>query len=168
MTSLKSIETKLNDIFKGLPAMPDSGKESLVKAWPYIALIFGILQLIAAWSLWRLTSYAERLSNLVALYTATNPLSSYDKTIIYLGVIMLVVDAVILLMAYPHLVTRSRKGWDLLFLAALVNVGGGVVQIFINGRGFGSFIFGLLGSAVGFYLLFQVRAKYSKGSAASS
>lgn len=160
MTSLKSIETKLNDVFKGLPPLPNNGKESLVKAWPWIALIFGVLQLLAAYSLWRLASFVERLNSWVTYYTATSPLSATDKAIIYLGVVVLLVDAVILLMAYPHLKTRNRRGWDLLFLGALINVVYGVVQIFINDRGIGSFIFSLLGSAIGFYLLFQVRDKY--------
>lgn len=160
MSSLKNVESKLNDLFKGLPALPENGKESLVKAWPWIALIFGILQLMAAWSLWRLTSYVSRLNDLAAFYTTVSPLSAADKTIIYIGVIALVVEAVILLMAYPHLKTRSSKGWDLLFLGSLINVAYAVLQIFISQRGFGSFLFSLLGSAVGFYLLFQVKPKY--------
>lgn len=162
MTSLKSIETKLQDVFKGLPPLPNNAKESLVKAWPWIALVFGILQLLAAYSLWRLTSFVERLNTLVTYYTAASPLSATDKMVIYLGVIVLLVDAVILLMAYPHLKTRNRRGWDLLFLGALINVAYGVVQIFISGRGVGSFVFSLIGSTVGFYLLFQVQDKYKK------
>ncbi len=161
MTSVKTIETKLNDLFKGLPSMPENGKEALAKAWPWIALIFGVLQLLAAWSLWRLTSYVDRLNTtLVALYTATSPLSAFDKMVIYAGVVALLVEGVILLMAYPHLKTRSSKGWNLLFLGSLVNVAYAVVQIFISQRGFGGFLFSLLGSAVGFYLLFQVKSKY--------
>lgn len=162
MTSLQTIESRLQKLFKDLPPLPANAKESLVKAWPWIALVFGILQLLAAYSLWRLTSFVERLNSLITYYTAASPLSATDKMIIYLGVIVLLVDAVILLMAYPHLKTRSRRGWDLLFLGALINVAYGVVQIFISGRGVGSFIFSLIGSAVGFYLLFQVQDKYKK------
>ncbi len=170
MFTLKTVETKLNDVFKGLPSVSENGKESLVKAWPWIALIFGLLQLLAAWGLWSLIRSAQKLVDLAntlsAYYTTAKPtgLSTMNKMAIYLGIIMLVVDGIILLMAYPHLKTRSRKGWDLLFIGALLNVIYSVVELFINGRGFASFIFSLLGSAVGFYLLFQVRDKYKDSS----
>ncbi len=162
MTSLKSVEVKLQKAFKDLPPLPANAKESLVKAWPWIALVFGVLQLMAAYSLWRLTSYVERLNTLITYYTAASPMSTTDKMVIYLGVIVLLADAIILLNAYPHLKTRSRRGWDLLFLGALINVAYGFVQIFISGRGIGSFVFSLIGSAIGFYLLFQVQDKYKK------
>ncbi|MBI3624174.1 hypothetical protein HY218_00925 [Candidatus Saccharibacteria bacterium] len=140
--------------------MPENAKETLVKAWPWIALVFGVLQLLAAWGLWQLTRFVESLNNLV-LYTAAKPITGFDKTLIYLGVLVLVVDGIILLLAYPHLKLRNHKGWELLFLGALLNVVYGVVELFINGRGIGSFVFSLIGSAVGFYLLFQVRDKYN-------
>jgi hypothetical protein len=160
MSSLKSIEAKLSEVFKALPPLPYNAKESLVKAWPWIALIFGALQLLAAYSLWRLANVVERLDTLVTYYTAASPLSSGDKMVIYVASIVLLIDGVILLMAYPHLKTKHRRGWDLLFLASLVNVVYAVVQIFITARGIGSFILSLIGSAIGFYLLFQVRDKY--------
>jgi hypothetical protein len=68
-------------------------------------------------------------------------------------------------MAYPALVKRERRGWDLLFLGSLLNVLYSVVTIFINGRGMGSFLSGLIGSALAFYLLFQVREKYGRTAA---
>ncbi len=157
MVTVKTIETKLDNLFKGLPNLSDKSKEALAKAWPWIALVFGILQLFAAYGLSRLTSV---VSTYATIYAVAQPLSSLDKLIIYLGVLVLIVDGVILLMAYPHLKTRSRRGWDLLFLGSLVNVAYSVVELFISDRGFGSFIFSLIGSAVGFYLLFQVRDKY--------
>lgn len=169
MGTLKTLETKLEDMFKGLPPLPASSKETLAKVWPWLALIFGVLQLAAAWALWGLIRASDRLidyANEFSYYTGQRlgP-SSIDKTMVYLGVIVLVADAVILLMAYPALAKRQRKGWDLLFLGALLNVVYSIVAIFIDGRGVGSFIFSLLGSAVGFYLLFQVREKFSSKTA---
>lgn len=164
MGTVKSLETKLEGVFKGLPPLSASAKESLAKAWPWLALIFGVLQLAAAWALWGLIRASDVLidyANEFSYYTGQRlGYSSMDKTMVYLGVIVLVVDAVILLMAYPALAKRQRKGWDLLFLGALLNVVYSVLTIFIDGRGMGSFIFSLLGSAVGFYLLFQVREKF--------
>lgn len=87
--------------------------------------------------------------------------TSFDKTIIYIGVIMLAIDAVILLLAFPKLQKRQKSGWDLLFLGALINLAYGVVQMFTYQRGVGSFIGSLIGSAIAFYLLFQVREKFN-------
>lgn len=167
MAALQNAEQKLGDLFKGLPPLSKNAKEALANAWPWIALVFGVLQLAAAYWLWKLTQYTSAFNDLAnslsTYYTGESVgLSSMDKTIIYLGIAVLVVDAVILLMAYPHLKTRTRRGWDLLFLGSIINVLYSLVSLFIDGRGFGSFLFGLIGSAVGFYLLFQVRELYAR------
>ena len=165
MVLTKKLETTIGGLFKGAPAMPENAKKSLVDAWPWIALVFGVLQLVAAWALWGVVRFAERLSDvtnsLSVYYTGRSAgLSSTDKMVIYLALLVLVADAVILLMAYPELKKKSKKGWDLLFLGSLVNLVYAVVSVFIHDRGVSSFIFSLIGSAVGFYLLFQVKDKY--------
>ena len=165
MGATKQLEESIGKIFKDLPQLPESSKEGLAKVWPWLALIGGVLQLLAALALWRLASWADRvtdLANTLSTYYAgynVGP-TSFEKTVIYLGVALLAVEAVILLMAFPKLQKRQRSGWDLLFLAGLLNLVYGVAQIFTFQRGFGSFIMSLLGSAVVFYLLFQVREKF--------
>lgn len=166
MSSLKKLETSIGDLFKGLPQLPNSSKESLANVWPWLALIGGVIQLWAAWALYQLTSYANRFNDLAdslsMYYTGRSVgLTSSDKMVIYLGIVVLLVDAVILIMAFPHLQKRNKKGWDLLFLGSLLNLVYAVLQIFTYNRGFGSFIGSLIGSAIGFYLLFQVREKFS-------
>jgi hypothetical protein len=161
MGVVKKIESKLAEVFKGTPNLSDSSRETLVGAWPWIALVFGVLQLLAAWALWNLLRFADTVVNYSSFYVEyPSTVSSSDRVIIYLGIVVLLVDAAILLMAYPELKKRVRRGWDLLFLGALINLAYSVLSLFIHGRGFGSFIFSLVGSAIGFYLLFQVRGKY--------
>lgn len=170
MSSINKIENSMSEVFKGLPPLPESTKEALAKLWPWLALVGGVLQGLAALALWKLANWADRitdLNNSLSVYYgnyATGP-TSFDKTVIYVGVAVLLVDAVILLMAFPHLQKRNRKGWDLLFLGSLLNLVYAVLQIFTYDRGFGSFIMGVIGSAIGFYLLFQVREKFSKKAA---
>ncbi|MCE7936842.1 hypothetical protein DYH10_03615 [Candidatus Saccharibacteria bacterium CPR2] len=175
MSALKGLEDKLAEAFKGFPQLPKNAKEGLVNFFPWLALIFGVLQLVAAWSLWGLTRISSRWLDVTNdYYKAVTGrdygigLSSTDKMIIYIGLIVLVVDAVILLMAYPHLKTRARRGWELLFLGSVINVVYSVVTIFIDGRGIGSFLLSLIGSAVGFYLLYQVRDYYGKKATATN
>jgi hypothetical protein len=170
MSSLKTVETKLEGMFKGAPALPADAKDWLVKAWPWLALVFGVLQLAAAWGLYRLTTYTNELTVYInqvsrSLGGQDVGLTSTDKTIIYVGIAVLLVDAVILLMAYPHLVKRARRGWDLLFLGSLLNVVYSLVSVFIDGRGFSNLLFSLVGSAIGFYLLFQIKDRYKTHAA---
>lgn len=167
MGALQTAEKQLRGLFKGMPPLPKQSKDGLVKAWPIIAIVFGVLQVAAAYWLFQATrvveAYNELVNSLSAYYTGSEVgLSSMDRTVMYLGVALLLVDGVILLMAYPHLQKRTRRGWDLLFLAALINAVYAVVSAFMAQRGgAGSLLFGLLSSAAGFYLLFQVKDHYA-------
>lgn len=174
MDSLRKVENSMADLFKGLPSLSNETKETIAKIWPWLALIGGVVQLLAAWGLWRLANLANQLTDVANIYStyvtgySVGP-SAFDKTLLYAGILMLVVDAVILLMAFPLLQKRASKGWHLLFLASLINVGYAVVQLFTYNQGIGSFIMSLIGSALAFYLLFQVREKFSgKHSSAPS
>lgn len=169
MTAIQSLEKKLADVFKGAPKLSDNVKETLVRVWPYIALVAGLVQLIVALSLYNVTRVvvgpALDYVNQIFVSTSGRVLgpTGFDKTLIYLAILTLLVDAVIMLMAYPKLQQRSKKGWDLLFLAAVINVGYAVLALFLYSGGVFNFIGSLIGSAVGFYLLYQVREKYSGG-----
>lgn len=165
MGTIKQLETKIGGLFKSAPPLPESSKKSLVNAWPWIALVFGMLQVLSALGLWGIISTANKavdIANTYAIYYTGQSvaLSGADKTAIYLAVILLVVNAVVLLKAYPELKKRTIKGWDLLFLSLLINLAYSVTTVFIDGRGISSFIFSLAASVAGFYLLFQVKDKY--------
>ena len=161
MELVKKAETALADVYKGAPKLSEKTREILVKIWPILALIFGILQLFAAVSLWNLVrSVTKAVTYYGVVLNTSVGYSGKDKFFLYLGLIFLVVDAVLLLMAYPKLKNRQKKGWDLIFLGSLLNVAYSIVNLFISGRGFGDFLLSLIGSAIGFYLVFQVRDKY--------
>ena len=79
---------------------------------------------------------------------------------VWLGLVVLAIEGVLFLMAYSGTRTRSKRGWDLMFFALLVNLVYGVLVIFTDYGGVGSFIGYLIGSVVGLWLLFQIRDKY--------
>jgi uncharacterized membrane protein YvlD (DUF360 family) len=170
MKELKKLEVSLGKVFAGFPNISNQARESVAKALPIIALVFGIFQLAAAYWVFKLANVVNQVDNLLRSYSVLNGsnvgLSGSDKTLIYLGALVLLVDAVILLMAYKPLSERKRKGWELLFLGSLLNVAYSVVSLFITGRGFGSFLAGLIGSGLGFWILFQVNGKYGGKQAA--
>lgn len=160
---LKKVELSLAPLFKNMPAIPKNGKEGLVKSWPIIALVFGVLQLIAAYGLWRIghrtnefVDYVNQLAPNYGLSTVNHLGFTY-----WLGLLVLVADGAILLLAYSGLKARHKSGWDLLFLGALVNLAYGLVMVFDdNYGGFGRLVSSLIGSFIGLYLLFQVRDAY--------
>ena len=168
-TVLNQIEKTLEPIFDSLPPLPKGAKDWFAKAWPILAIIFGVLQLLAAWSLWHvghlvnaLVTYTNTLSRIYGTGVTVNHLGFFY----WLALVVLVIDAVILLLAYPGLKARTMAGWRLLFLGAVVNVVYGVFTAFDSAYGgISKLIFTLIGSAIAFYLLFQVRSYYLAKSA---
>ena len=162
---LDKAENSLAGLFKGAPKLSDSSKETLVKLWPWLALIGGVLQLLAAWWLYRWANAADDLldsANEFYRSIGASPILEERLTVwVWVGLAVLLVQGVLLLMAYPKPKNRQRAGWDLLFLVGLINVVYAVVSLFIEGRGgFFSLIWNLLISAVVFWLLFAIRDKY--------
>ena len=173
MSALESLEKSLDNLFvKNAPALPKGGKDFLVQVLPWLNLIFGVLSLWSALVLWRwahaadsLVDYANRLS---AAYggpaVATNRLS----VTVWLALVVLVVEGLLMIAAFPGTRERKKSGWNYVFYASLVNVAYAVVILFTDYGGVGSFIWSLLVSAIGLYLLFQIRSAYKGVAVASS
>ncbi|HSE29751.1 MAG TPA: hypothetical protein VLA77_04170 [Candidatus Saccharimonadales bacterium] len=167
---MNQIEEKLNDLFtKTVTAkLPDSGKSILVKAMPWLALVGGVLSLLGAWGLFQLATFANQWTNVA------NELSTsygYGVTtqnvswLIWVSLVVIVVEAVMLLAAFSPLKNHKKLGWDLVYWTSLINVVYAVLYIFVDFNFF-SLLFSLLASAIGLYLLFQIRSYYLGGSAA--
>ncbi len=166
MERIAKIEKKLGEVFKDLPALSKPTKKTLADAWPWIALVLGVLQVAAAWALWRLMDVAQPFidyANTISQYYGGESIgySSFDKFVIYLAIASLLVQAAIMFMAFKPLQAKVKRGWDLMFLAALLNVVYAVISIFIDGRGLGGFVMQLVGTSIGFYFLFQIRELYT-------
>ncbi len=171
MQQVKKLEATMGGWFKVAPALPKNVKETLATIWPWVALVFGVLQLAAAWALWDLMNRAQPYLDLVneySQYFAGTDIgySSFEKMIIYGAVVIAVIQGVILLMAFSPLKQRLQKGWDLMFLSALVGIGYSIVTLFVDGRGVGTFLFNMVIVGVVLYLLFQLKDLYKGKSAA--
>jgi len=132
----------LDDIFKKFPPLPANARETLFKIAPYLALIFGILGILAA------------LSGL-GLLTAFAPLAVMGGTkgygIAYVSAIGLAISSVMMLIAYPGLKAGKIGGWNLLFYSEIVNIVASVLSISIGS---------MITAVIAFYILFQIKAKY--------
>ena len=165
MSQLTALETKLGDLYKSAPALPKDTKKTIVEWWPVVALVLGVVQLWAAYALWHLYSISNRFIDYAnSFYTYTGQHVGYsgsDKIVIFAGVLVVALSGVLMLMAYGPLKAHAKRGWDLLFLGVMLSVVYAVINIFIDGRGLGSFISNLIGVAIGLYFLYQIRDAYT-------
>jgi hypothetical protein len=173
MSALQPLETVLNDLFvKKAPPLPPNGKKALVEYLPWINLVLGLLALYTVYVLWHWAHLANSLVNyansLSAVYggptVATNRLSLG----IWIGLVVLAIEALLYIAAFPATRARKKSGWDLMFYALLVNIVYGIVITFSSYGGGGNLIGSLIGSAIGLYLLFQIRASYLKAPSAAA
>lgn len=160
------LETKLNQVFeKNAPKLPESGKKALVEWAPWVALAAGILTWVAAYGLWTWAHVASGLlsyiNSVCTVYGDSNCSSPTDNMTlwVWLGVIFLAVEGALYLLAFPGLRDRKKTGWNYLYWGALVGLIYTVISLF-TGYGIMNVVVSLLGSAVGLWLLFQVRGMY--------
>lgn len=159
MDALHKLEDQLAPLFKDLPEIPKGFKEFLVQYWPIIALVVGALQLLAAIGL--LGSVAATSMFLTtAGYAAGVAYTGINLFAAYIGIALLLINAIIFFLAFSPLTKKAKKGWDLLFLSTIINLVYGASQVFIGYSGFSSLIGSLVGTAIGLYLLFQIRSYY--------
>ena len=160
-----ALEKWLEDVNKKLPQIPARGKEVLAKITPWLALIGGILTLLGSWSFWQTGQYMDQYTNVLNQWSTVTGQALTTPTLgltWYLLLVVMVVEAVVLLVAFPRLKDGKRSGWKLLFYLAILSLVLGILYIFTPGYGGGSFIGTLIGSAIGFYLLMQIRPHFTK------
>jgi hypothetical protein len=156
MSAFTSLENKLDEIFvKKAPPLSSNAKRAIVAYLPYINLALGVLILLVAWGLYDAAHTVD--------YLIGSPVTVSHLTFtVWLAISVLVVEAVIFIAAFPASKARKKSGWDLIFYAFLINVAYGIVVVFTDFGGMGRLIGSLIGSAIGFYFLFQIRGNYKK------
>jgi hypothetical protein len=176
-TALGNLETKLNDVFvKSTPKLPEDAKKTLVRALPVISAVLGVLSLWGAYGLWHwahLTENAVRyvndLCNAYSVAGCGGATGASRFTIwLWASIILIGVEGVLYLLAFPGLRDHKKQGWNYLFYGALLNLAYAVVSLFTNYNSVGNFVGALIGSAIGFYLLFQLRSAYTGAKTPSS
>ncbi len=165
--NVSALEKWLEGINKQLPQIPKKGQDVIAQLAPWLALAGGIFSLIGTWGFWQAGHAVNRLvdwsNNLSRIYGTGEVISTPSLGFTwYLSLVLLLVQAALLLAAFPKLREGKKSGWDLLFYDSLLGVLIGLVYIFTPGYGFFSFIGYLIGAAISFYLLFQVRSHFTK------
>lgn len=138
---------QVGDVFKGLPHLPASIIEILVKIAPWLALLGGVLGLIAG-------PLIGILGSLGSLMT----LSPYIMFVTIVTTVVTLANSILLLMAFGPLKARAMRGWVLLFWAEMLSVVDIILSL-LQGQT-GSIVGGVIGLAIGFYILFEIRGAY--------
>ena len=143
---LTKLDSELEKIFVGkVPALPENVKETLVKIAPYLALISMLMLaplILAAFGLGAAFLPFSYLGGLHVGFSYT------------LGLVFSLGQIILELFAIPGLFKRQAKAWKLMFYSSLIYLVGQLISFNL-----GSVI---LGGAISFYFLFQVKSKYTK------
>ncbi len=137
-TNTLPLEKELEPIFtKQLPPFPDNIKELFVKIAPFLAIINVIFGVLGA-----------------GLGTLLSPFAWFAGSFIYgIGMIFLIVMVALNGLAISGLFNQKKEGWKYLYYAQFISV--------IYNLCMGSWFSGLIGAFIGFWILFQIREKYS-------
>ena len=170
MKTLSQLEKALEEINSKLPAFPKSLKDFLATVAPWLTLLGGI---IAAWSVYQIWHWANlfntdqirrfnELSNgFNSMYGGNFVSASRWSFWLYVAVVVLIATAIIYFLAFKPLKAFKKDGWNLLFIAVIINFLYGIVTMFTNYYGgVNSFIGQIIGTAVSLYILFQIRDYY--------
>lgn len=165
MGPLVQLEKAIADALKGVPALPKGFKEWLVKYLPWLDLATVALTAWSVWIVWDWAhtanawiNYANEFSRAVGgTEIATTRLSIG----IWLSLGVLLVEGVIYLLAFSGLRDKKKAGWNFLFYGSIINVLYGIVILFTSYGGFGNLVGSLIGTAIGWYFLFQIREYYN-------
>lgn len=158
---LAPVENALNDVFgdKASFQLPKDIKELLVKIAPWLALIGGILGLISAYNIWQWAHRVNRITEAFRVFDTVLPQQSVNLSLMFwVSIATTVLFAVLALLAFPGLQAKKKVGWNLMFYSLLANIAYSVATLFYDGGN--SFLMTLVTSAVGLFILFQVRSHY--------
>lgn len=148
-------------VYKAPFQLPKGVKEWIVKYGPWIALVGGILTILFVvptfFAALAVTSYSTAVLGSVygaAVMASVGPL-------FYVSLVVLALQLVILFISIPMLLKRQRKGWQLIFYSEVISLVYTVFNTFSYGYfNVGTLLGGLIGAAIGFYFVFQIRSYY--------
>jgi len=133
----------MEEWFLKLPPLPKNAKQVLVKITPWIALIFGILGILAGLAGFGLLA---AFSPLIAMGSGLNGAAGSLAS-----AFLALIASILLLLGFPGTKNQKMQGWKMLFWSEVVSVIGSVIAISLTGVVF---------SAIGFYLLYQIKSYY--------
>lgn len=132
---------------------PVNVREWIVKYGPWITLVLGLVLLPGLLAVFTISSY---VATVYTAYVAASVGPMY-----YVAMLMLAVQIVVMFASISPLLKRKRIGWQLLFYSSTLSLVYSIFNTFSYGYfSFGTLIGGLIGAAIGYYVIFQIRSYY--------
>lgn len=161
LKSAHGFEAQLLPFFAKFPHIPEGGRKVIADIVPWLALIFGIIELLVLLGAGALTT----LLAIPALFTGNVWVITTFVTVL-LGLF----SAILQLLAVNPLKAKMKKGWNYIFYVLLIGVVSTIVSIIgttlttsalYAGAGIvSSLISGALGFLIGGWLLFEIRDQF--------
>ena len=143
---LVQLEEKLVEISKKLPQLPDSIGNFLVKYGPYLMIVGLVMQVVALLAVFGISASVNPLIRAGYGYGYR-----YGAHFSLYGLFGLI-SAVLMAIAIPGLLKKSKAAWNLMFYASLV-----MAISYLVSMNLGSLVIGM---AINWYFLFQIRKFY--------
>ena len=144
MYSKLPLERELEPVFLDkFPPFSESVKEFVVQYGPYFILILSVLGLFGL-----LTAFG-----IGSVISGMGTVSTSFGISFYVNILLGIFVLIMYLMAFTPLRARKRSGWNLLYYALLIGIVSNIIQLNIIGT--------LVSGVLGFWILFQIREKYS-------
>lgn len=162
MESIHKLEKTVAGWYKNVPHLPVGGRKWLSENIWWIALIALVLSVLSIFPLVAAVMLAGAVvGGMGAAYggAAGVALTGTVLLAVWVTLAFVVLEVVLLGIAISPLKAHKKKGWDLLFILALINVAS-VVASGLIGFNIMSLVWGLLWSAFGAYFLFEVRDSF--------
>ncbi len=88
----------------------------------------------------------------------------FEPLMLFISLIVSAIACILELLAYKPLTLRKKQGWNFLFYGTVLTACASILEIVIGS----SFAGNLVGSLIGFWLLFEVRDLYLSASSVKS
>ncbi|KKP80802.1 MAG: hypothetical protein UR81_C0016G0015 [Candidatus Levybacteria bacterium GW2011_GWB1_35_5] len=137
----------LDDSYAKLPALPKGATDFIVNIAPWLSLIFGVLSILVGVSAFGFLAVLSPFAAVAGAgaYAITGLLSS----------LVLLVQGVIMIVAFPSLKKRGQRGWNLLFWSLILSVVSSVLSLNVFGV-----VQSVVGALIGYYFLYQIKSYY--------
>ena len=145
---MAALEGFLAPIFTKTPHLPENARQTLAKIAPWFALIFGVLGIFGILS-------AGAIGSMLSLSFLGGGLMQISWAV---TVVAGLFASVLELLAYKPLTKREKKRWNYLFYGTVLTTAAAIINLAL---GYGSDAVGtIIGTVIGLWLLFEVRALY--------
>ena len=159
MESIKKFEDTIEGWLKPLPHLPSTWRKWISENIWWVTLVGVILDGFAALAIYQTATYVNQLTGL--FYAAGVSTTNGWTLSMMVSIVLFVVTAVIMAMAIAPLKAMNKKGWDLLFMSAIVSVVASAFN-FESSSIITSVISAVIGFAIGMYFLFEIRSYFKK------